>query len=110
MTKSSINRAQKKLDKRNQQKRKSFLTAMSNSPIMNGQQQPPQLQPTNVILGISPQGNVQFTVPNGQPAAYTIFMLVFGIFAVMYPLFKSMDNPSRIIPATNNDIPPAPHE
>lgn len=106
MTKSSINRAQKKLDKRNQQKRKSFLTAMSNSPILNGQQ-PPQLQPTNVILGISPQGNIQFTVPNGQPAASTIFMLIFGIFAVMYPLFKAMDNPSRIVPASPTDVPPA---
>ncbi len=107
MTKSSINRAQKKLDKRNQQKRERFLTAMSNSPILNGQQQPPQLQPTNVILGISPQGNIQFTVPTGQPAASTIFMLIFGIFAVMYPLFKAMDNPSRIVPASPTDVPPS---
>lgn len=105
MTRSSIDRAQRKLDKRNQKRRERFLTAM-NSPILNGQQQPPQLQPTNVILGISPQGNVQFTVPNGQPAAYTIFMLVFGIFAVMYPLFKAMDNPSRIVPASSTDVPP----
>ncbi len=108
MTKSSINRAQKKLDKRNQQNRERFLTAMNNqSPILNGQQQPPQLQPTNVILGISPQGNIQFTVPTGQPAASTIFMLIFGIFAVMYPLFKAMDNPSRIVPASPTDVPPS---